>query len=353
MLKKIVPILLVLLLALSAVLVACAKPAPAPAPKPAPAPAPAAKQSYKWKFSVHRTPEDVMTLSAKEFAKKVGDRSGGRMVIDVFDSNALGDWIPVFEEVMKGTIEFQNTSYSTVHDPRLDIVWIPYLVKSWAEVKKAYTPGGWVFDTAAKMNRELGVEVIAALPEGFIGMGAKKMPPSPGDPNVAKNMKIRVWGAIPPEKLMTRLGYLPTVMPWAEVFTALQTGVVEAVYGGSVNATYDTVRDVIKFWLPYRGNFENMINIMNLKLLNSLSAEDKKIVLDASKEASDAQTAKAEDVEKQFTQKMKDYGIQVYEFSDAEYKAMAEATAKDVWPKMQPLIGKALLDEALAYFKTL
>jgi len=349
--KKLVLVLLVLLVSLSAFLVACAKPAPAPAPKPAPAPA--AKQSYKWKFSVHRSPTDVMTLGAKEFAKKIGDRSGGRMVIDVFDSNALGDWIPVFEEVMKGTVQFQNTSYSTVHDPRLDIVWIPYLVKNWAEVKKAYVPGGWVFDTSAEMNRTLGVEVIAALPEGFIGMGAKKMPPSPGDPEVKKNMKIRVWGAIPPEKLMARLGFLPTIMPWAEVFTALQTGVVEAVYGGSVNATYDTVRDVIKYWLPYNGHFENMITVMNLKLLNSLSAEDKKIVLDAANEWFQAQTGKAEDVEKQFTQKMKDYKIEVYQFSDAEYKAMAAAAAKDVWPAMQPLIGKTLLDQATAYFKTL
>jgi TRAP-type C4-dicarboxylate transport system substrate-binding protein len=233
------------------------------------------------------------------------------------------------------------------------MVWIPYLVKSWAEVKKACVPGGWVFDTSAKMNRELGVETIAALPEGFVGMGAKKMPPSPGNPDVPKNMKLRVWGAIPPEKLMTRFGYLVTIMPWAEVFTALQTGVVDAVYGGSATATYDTVRDVIKVWLPYRGNFENMINIMNLKLLKSLSVEDQKIILDASKEASDAQTAKAEELEKQSTQKIKDYGIQVYEFSDAEYKALADAAAKDVWPAMQPLIGKALLDEALAYFKTL
>ena len=51
--------------------------------------------------------------------------------------------------------------------------------------------------------------------------------------------------------------------------------------------------------------------------------------------------------------KMKAYGIQVYQFSDAEYKAMADAAVKDVWPAMQSLIGKPLLDGVTAYYKTL
>jgi len=349
-LKKLGLISLVLLIALTAILVSCAKPAPAPAPTPAPAPAP---KTYKWRYAASLSPEHYTVVGAKQFVDKVKSASGGRITIDVFPAGALGDWLPVFEEVMKGTIELQVTSYSTLHDPRLEIVWMPYLVKNWAEIRKAYSSGGFIYDEAEKMNNALGVKTIAVLSDGFIGMGAKRMPPSPGDPNVKKDMKIRVWGAISPEKLFTRMGFLPTIMPWAEVFTALQTGVVEAIYGGSVNSTYDSVRDVIKFWLPYRGHFESLIVIMNQKLLNSLSAEDRNIVLNAAKEQQDARNAEAENFEKVTTDKMKAYGIQVYQFSDAEYKAMADAAVKDVWPAMQSLIGKALLDAVVAYYKTL
>jgi len=341
------------LLALSAVLVACAKPAPAPAPVPAPAPAPAPAQSYKWRLAASMTPSEPSTVLMRTFADNVKAASNGRLVITVYDSGALGDWIPNFEEVMKGTIEFQLPSWSTVHDPRLEIVWMPYMVKNWVDVRKAYSPGSWLFDPAAKMNRDPGVEVIASVPSAFIGMGAKKMPPSPGDPNIPKNMKIRVWGAISPEKMMTRFGYLPTIMPWAEVFTALQSGVVEAIYGGDVLATYDTVRDAIKYWLPYNGHFEGRPLIMSEKLFTSISKADRDIILNAAKQIQDKSMADQEGLEKQGTQKMKDYGIQVYQFSDAEYKVLADAAVKDVWPAMQSIIGKALLDEATAYYKSL
>lgn len=339
---------LALLLILGLLISSCAKPAPAPAPAPAPSPAPAEKPTYHWKYSAHLSPEHYTVIGAKKFAERVKELSGGRITIDVYDSGALGDWIPVFEEVMKGTIQLQVTSYNTVHDPRLNIVWIPYAVTNWDEVRRSYSPGGWIFDTAEKMNRDLGVTTIASLPDGFIGMGAKRLPPSPEDPDVPKDMKIRVWGAIPPEKLMERFGYLPTVMPWSEVFSALQTGVVEAVYGGSVISTYDTVRDVIKYWIPYRGNYEGLIVIMNLELFNSLSDEDRQIILQAAKEQQDARMAEAEQTEIEYTQKMRDYGIEVVEFTPEQYAHFREVAAKDVWPELEPIIGKKLLDDAIA-----
>ena len=294
------------------------------------------------------SPDHYVSIGGNTFVDRVRELSDGRIIIDHHIAAVLGDWIPVYEEVMRGTIEFSVTSYNTIHDPRLNIVWIPYAVTNWDEVKTAYSPSGWIFDTAEQMNQALGVTTITSIPDGFIGMGASRLPASPGNPDVAKDMKIRVWGAIPPEKLMERFGYLPTIMPWAEVFSALQMGVVEAVYGGSVIATYDTVRDVISHWLPYPGNYVGLIQVMNLELLNSLSAEDRGIIMKAAKEWQDKRMAEAEDVEAAYTQKMSDYGIEVVEFSQAEYDNFRAVSAADVWPALEPIIGKQLLDEAIA-----
>jgi TRAP-type C4-dicarboxylate transport system substrate-binding protein len=275
--------------------------------------------------------------------------SDGRIVIDVHHSAVLGDWIDVFEETMMGTIEIEwATSYNTIHDPRLNVVWIPYAVTNWEEVFRTYSPGGFIWEKADAMHTDLGVVTLNSIPDGFIGMGATRLPPSPGDPDVAKEMKIRVWGAIPPEKLMERFGYLPTVMPWSEVFTAMQQGVVEAVYGGSVISTYDSLRDVMTHWLPYRGNYEGLVSIMNAQLFHSLSAEDQGIIMSAAKEAQDTRMGEAEASEIEFTQKFADYGVEVVEFTQAEYDNFRDVAAADVWPELQPLIGKALLDQAVA-----
>jgi len=347
--KKLFLIPLALILVVS--LVACAAPTPAPAPAPtttAPAPAPE-KPSYKWKCAFALSPDHYATALANEFAGRVAELSGDRIKVDVHPGGVLGDWIDVFEETMMGTIEIEwATSYNTIHDPRLNVVWIPYAVTNWEEVMKTYSPGGFIWEKSDKMHVDLGVKTLNSIPDGFIGMGATRLPPSPGDPDVAKKMKIRVWGAIPPEKLMERFGYLPTVMPWSEVFTAMQQGLVEAVYGGSVISTYDTMRDVCTHWLPYRGNYEGMISIMNLELFNSLSAEDQNIVMKAAKEVQDKRMAAAEASEQEFTQKFRDYGVEVVEFTQAEYDNFRAVAAADVWPALEPVIGKALLDEAVA-----
>ncbi len=368
--KRILLIPLALLLIVS--LVACAAPAPAPAPTTtvtapattvtapaatvtapattvtAPAPAPA-KPTYKWKLAGALSPEHYSSILANEFSARVAELSDDRIKIDVFVGAVLGDWIDVFEETMMGTVEIEwGTSYNTIHDPRLNVVWIPYAVTNWEEVRRTYSPGGFIWEKSDEMNRALGVTTLNSIPDGFIGMGATRLPASPGDPDVAKNMKIRVWGAIPPEKLMERFGYLPTVMPWAEVFTAMQQGLVEAVYGGSVIATYDTLRDVLTHWLPYRGNYEGLISIMNAELFDSLSAEDQGIIMKAAKEAQDKRMATAEASEAEFTQKFLDYGVEVVEFSQAEYDNFRAVAAADVWPALEPIIGKALLDQAIA-----
>jgi len=68
----------------------------------------------------------------------------------------------------------------------------------------------------------------------------------------------------------------------------------------------------------------------------------------AAKEVQDKRMAEAEQSELDFTQKFRDYGVEVVEFTQAEYDHFREVAAADVWPELQPLIGKALLDEAIA-----
>ena len=46
-----------------------------------------------------------------------------------------------------------------------------------------------------------------------------------------------------------------------------------------------------------------------------------------------------------FSQKMADYGLKVIQPTDAQLKSFADAVRKDVWPKLEPLMGKSLVDE--------
>ena len=106
------------------------------------------------------SPDHYVSIGGNTFVDRVRELSDGRIIIDHHQAAVLGDWIPVYEEVMKGTIEFSITSYNTIHDPRLNIVWIPYAVTNWDEVKASYSPGGWIFATAGLHMQELSTRTI-------------------------------------------------------------------------------------------------------------------------------------------------------------------------------------------------
>jgi hypothetical protein len=50
--------------------------------------------------------------------------------------------------------------------------------------------------------------------------------------------------------------------------------------------------------------------------------------------------------DEEFRQKLRDFGLKVLVPTDAELKNFAKAIREDVWPKMEPLMGKTLVDLA-------
>jgi len=265
----------------------------------------------------------------------------------------LGDWAAVAEEVMKGTIEFTLAAVPSIYDPRTDIAFVPYLAKTWPEIKVAYTHGGFIFDTYNEICNGLGVENLASFSQGLIGMATSKAPPSPGDISVPKDMKVRVWAAKPPELVVQGLGYLPTIMPWSDVFSAMQTGVVDGVFGADTVESYTVLHDVSTHWLAYN-TFNNCDFLMtNLELWNSLSSEDQQILRAAATRQQDVQLENAEQLEKEYMQKWLDYGAEVIEFTPEELNSFAEMAVKDVWPELNKTIGKGIMDGAVEYVEYL
>ncbi|MFC1912032.1 TRAP transporter substrate-binding protein DctP [Chloroflexota bacterium] len=373
--KKILLIPLALILIIS--LVACAAPAPAPAPAPtttvtAPAPtatatttttttatatvtktAEAPKLDYNWRYAGVAAPDMPSSARDEAYCERVLELSDNRIQIDPFTGNALGDWISTFEEVMRGTIEISKTCLATKFDPRIDVVYIPTLVSTWEEAKIAYTPGGFVYDTAREIGLDLGYETLGCDGLGFIGMATSKPVPSPGDPDVPKGLKIRTWAAKSPELILKRFGYTATVLPWNDVFSGMQTGIIDGEIGADAVSTHDWLRDVVKYYLPVNVLFEGHFYLVNLELWNSLSIEDQGILRKAALEGQDKSFAETEQDELDYMQKMRDYGIEVIEFTADERAAMKQACIDDVWPELYGSIGKKIIDDAVAWVATL
>lgn len=312
------------------------------------APAEVGEPTYHWKLAQAWPAEHPSGVASAKFAERILEASDGRIVIDVHYAGILGDWMATIGEVMKGTIEMSVVWPPTVYDPRADLVNLPGLLTTWEDVTDNLGLGKPLLELYAGIGRGLGYEIVAVFNSGFSGVATSKVIPSPADPDVPKGLKIRHWAAKPPELLLSRFGFTTTIIPMADLYTAMEVGVVDGFYGYDIFGAYDAMRDVITHWYDYRFYLYFDETIFNLDLWNALSPADQKIIRDAGLALESERNEELIEMEKAYEQKLTDYGIELIKFTDEEYAMFREVLIGDVWPELEPIIGKKLMDEAIA-----
>jgi TRAP-type C4-dicarboxylate transport system substrate-binding protein len=195
------------------------------------------------------------------------------------------------------------------------------------------------------LMEENGLKFLATYPLYFGGIALVKEPASPEDPNVPKNIKIRV----PPMKAYELeadvLGYQATPLAFADTFTALQTGIVEGAIGAGAEGYFSNFKDIIKYYLPLNDHFEMWYLYMNLEVWNSLSAEEQEVIQTAAKALEDKRFAEAEAETAEYEAKLEEAGITIIRFTDEQLSNFAKISREKVWPQIKADFGEELFDE--------
>ena len=214
------------------------------------------------------------------------------------------------------------------------------MVKSWAQAKRNYSPGAPLRKTIDQLYAEQNIQVLAAWPVYFGGISLNKEPKSPGDPNAAKGIKLRV----PPMKtfqlLADKTGYLGTPLPFSETFTAVQTGVVDGIIGSGAEGYYSSFRDVTKYYLPMNTHFEVWYLIINKELYDDLSAENKKQLDEVSAQFEQRRWETAEADQAHNEQLLKDAGATIVPGGAENIAATAKKIQTEVWSVVLDDVGK-------------
>ena len=159
------------------------------------------------------------------FADSVAKQSGGELTVQIFPDGQLGDEGPIADGVGAGSIDIGLGGVADAIDPKLNVVTLPFL---FADARAAHAfldgpVGQEVFATGA----ENGFIMLGALDSGFRQFATVQIPIA----TLAdiKGLKIRT----PPNPVilatMAALGALPQSIPFGEVYTALQSHVVDGV----------------------------------------------------------------------------------------------------------------------------
>jgi len=200
----------------------------------------------KLRIQTHYAPETVSGKLATQYIKDIETMSNGDIQVEMFYSSSVVKSVETFDAAASGILDCDMTGggYQTGKNPAFQFVGdimggydTPYQQLSWL-----YYGGG--LEAAQKLYNKYGMELIGWWVYGQESLVSTK--PIRGIADL-KNWKFRS----PPgmeTKIFAKLGAKPIVMDFTEIFTALETGIIDgADASGLANNVGLGLYDIAKF----------------------------------------------------------------------------------------------------------
>jgi len=276
-----------------------------------------------------------------EFARLVEERTGGRIKIEVYHSSQLGQEKAVIEGVQFGAIDFTRVSISplSAFAPAFDALQMPYLYRGEEHMWKV-------------LNGSIGEEFLASLePANFVGLawydsGARNFYNSKKEiKSVAdlKGMKIRVQESQLMMGLVSALGAVPTPMPFGEVYSALQTGVIDGAENNWPSYFSTSHYEVAKYFTLDGHTRVPEILIASKISMDKLSKEDREIIKQAAKDSMPHQIKLWKEFEKVAEDKVRAAGSIITELTPealVEFQNAMQPMYDALSPELQEVVKK-------------
>ena len=277
------------------------------------------------------------------WAKLIEEKSNGSIKVNVYFQGELGGQQEVFDQFVMGDIDLMLSWPMTSYDKRISVLYTPYMVLSWEDAMAAYAPGGWLNTIIDGLFADLGLKFFGPWPEGFNGISTRKRYATTFDG--AKGIKVRTPPAFPFAHVVQTLGYQTADIAWNELYTAIQTGVVDGDAANIIFWAYEYFRDVIEYYVHYKQQFMTANLVANLEAFNRLSKEHQAIVAESAKLVMEKQFKEGRDLDMQYRQKAINHGIKYIPLSKEDHAAAIKAVRTEVWPEMEKIVGKELMDQ--------
>lgn len=225
---------------------------------------------------------DTETMAARKFSELVAEKSGGRIVVQVFPGGQLGDMRDIMQGVQMGSVEMCRNNPGWLADAgarKMSIMSLPF-----------------IFDNLEHANAviygDIGTELLADIQQSGLGMiGLGYLEPSLRhfffrNRTVTKlsdlaGMRLRVPTNEMNTAMVAALGASATPIAYNELYTALQTGLVDGAENPTKGFTNMRFGEVAKHFTFTGHQYEPSVLLVNEAFWNRLSPADQRILRQA------------------------------------------------------------------------
>ncbi len=273
--------------------------------------------------------------------------------VSTFPANQLGSGEELLEDAMRGNIDFVMGFIYSHKDPTFEINSMPYLVSSWDEMEKTVRNPNSVFNQIiSERLQALGLRLIQNNPEGFsnlVSMVKPKDYAGLGD----KGMLSRVWSSQAVKDSMEAIGFNTTTIAYAEIFAAVQSGVVD----GAICCTKQSADKIFaksgvgKYFVDYNAFMEMTTFYGSQKTWDKMTQEQQEVVQAAFDKASDQYFAYNKANDEKYAKELVKAGYEILTLTPDELATMSEHVRATVWPEMAKVVGQNTIDRLNADLK--
>jgi len=269
-------------------------------------------------------------------AQKVKAKSNGKLTIQIFPNGQLGSERDQAEQVVTGAIDMAkiNGGLAESFEPTFKVNALPFLFRDIPHMRKFMKSD--VAEEMLQTSQGKGFIGLTFYDSGTRSFYAKKAINSPADLN---GMKIRVPESPTMMEMIRHLGGKATPIPFTEVYTGLQQGVIDGAENNISSLIEMRHSEVAKFYSMDQHLMTPDVIIISERSWNNLTAEEQKILKEAARESLDEQIKIWDATDNMNKEKGIKSGVKFVEVDKAPFRAA-----------VKPMIDAAKKDAKLAYF---
>jgi tripartite ATP-independent transporter DctP family solute receptor len=287
-----------------------------------------------FKASDVHAPGYPTVVAVENLGKKLEQATNGRLGVQMYASMQLGGEKEAIEQAQVAAIQIARVSVGAIGPviDELNVLNLPFLFRNTAHMQKVIDgPIGSELLDKVSANDKAGLIGLAWMDAGARSFYNTKHPIK--DIGDLKGLKVRVIGNPMFVDMANALGANGVAMGYDQVFSALQTGVIDGAENNPPSFVFDNHYQAAKFFTLTEHLIVPEVLVFSRKTWDSLAKDDRELLLKSAREAQAEERALWLAYQQLAMEKARTSGVQIVEEID---KKPFQDAVKPVWDKYGP-----------------
>ncbi len=278
-------------------------------------------QEFNLKMSTVVKAPHPWISSGQYIQKTLKEKSGGKIIVNLYDAGRLGSDEVTLTSLREGTVDLYvgGTGNVATYIPELSFFNLSFLFKNQKHFEECLKAGGYLDKRFQEIiqKHNVGFEFMALAGGGLRNMSNRLKPVR--HISDIKGMKMRVPGGPVAARMWKEFGTLPVSLPWTELYTALQTGVVDACESTVPGYLSSKLYEVAKYHAKTEHEFMVSIFLMSEKTFKKFPPTYQNLLRQTIAEAALICTAEGVKMTESILEGLGKKGVQITEVDKSEF----------------------------------